>query len=530
MAAPDTDRSRARRIVAALAITQTVGYGTLYYAFAVLLTPLATDLHASTTAVTGTFTASVLASAILAVPVGRRLDRRGGRALMTAGSLLGALLLVAWSQVDNLWQLYAVQVGIGVASAASLYEAAFAVVIAWHEPARRSRALLALTVVGGFASTIFLPLTGWLVEQHGWRTALLVLAGVHAVLTVPLHALVICRPPRAPARPVTHPEPIGLRHVLDDRAFWLLAVGFTANIAAIAILTVHLVGALTSWGHTPTFAANTAGLFGVLSVTGRVVTTGLQRRLSTTTVVVVVFALQAVAAAVLPFTGAGATGAVIAVIGFGLGLGVATIAKPVLLADRYDTRRYATIAGALAVPVTMAKATAPLAAAALHTHFGGYTSVFVTAAGCCALAAAALAATASRSMPQRLGDNDAEERGTQSGDDASGDVEHRVRANPLVQHPHRLVAEGGIGGQRAAQPGADQGADLSRHLVHGGAVDEDPEDEGAGDVHGERAPGKDRVVPRLHGPVGEIAQRSPDGGAEDDEQHGHEAVSRPRPT
>jgi MFS family permease len=98
--------SRPRAIFAALAISQTVGYGALYYAFAVFLTPLAADLHTSTTAITGTFTASVPASAILAVPIGRWLDRHGDRALMTAGSLLGSLLLVAWSQVDSLWQLY----------------------------------------------------------------------------------------------------------------------------------------------------------------------------------------------------------------------------------------------------------------------------------------------------------------------------------------------------------------------------------------------------------------------------------------
>jgi MFS family permease len=171
--------------VAALAITQTVGYGTLYYAFAVFLTPIAADLHTSTTAVTGTFTASVLAAAVVAVPIGRWLDRRGGRALMTSGSLLGALLLAAWSQVHTLTQLYAVQIGIGIGigSAASLYEAAFAVVIAAHTPARRSAAILAITVVASFASTIFLPLTGLLVADHGWRTALLVLAAIQVALT-----------------------------------------------------------------------------------------------------------------------------------------------------------------------------------------------------------------------------------------------------------------------------------------------------------------------------------------------------------
>ncbi len=394
-----SDSGRATAIVAALAVTQTVGYGTLYYAFAVFLVPLAADLRTSTTAVTGTFTASVLASAALAVPVGRWLDRHGGRMLMTAGSVAGALLLVAWSQVHSLGQLYAVQIGIGIASAACLYEAAFAVVIAWHSAARRPAALLAVTVVAGFASTIFLPLTGWLVDRHGWRTALLVLAAIQALTAVPLHAIVLRAAPRSSAGSAApHGPATSLRTVLADRGFWLLAAGFTASTAAIAVVTVHLVAALIAWGHPPAFAATVAGLFGVLSVTGRLVTTGLQRRYGTTTVVTVIFALQGLAAAALPFVGRTAIAAVAAVIGFGIGFGVGSIAKPALLADRYDTRRYATIAGALVIPMTIAKAAAPLAAAGLHTATGGYRAVFLATAASCLIAAGALAA-----VPRRTG-------------------------------------------------------------------------------------------------------------------------------
>jgi MFS family permease len=107
--------------------------------------------------------------------------------------------------VDTLWQLYLVQVGIGAATAASLYEAAMAVIVSWSPPARRSAAILAVTIVAGFASTIFLPLSGWLTGHVGWRHALLVLAAVQA-LTVPLHALVIRRPPRRPAPPGVTPQ------------------------------------------------------------------------------------------------------------------------------------------------------------------------------------------------------------------------------------------------------------------------------------------------------------------------------------
>jgi len=244
-------------------------------------------------------------------------------------------------------------------------------------------------VVAGFASTVFLPLTGWLVHAYGWRTALLLLASIQAVLTVPLHAVVLRAAPPHPAR--SRRPAVPLRKVFTDRAFWLLTAAFTANTAAIAVVAVHLVAALIHWGHPATFAATTAGLFGVLSVTGRLTTTGLQRRYRTIPVVATIFALQGVAAALLPLVGRTSALAVVAVIGFGLGFGVGTIAKPVLLAERYDTRRYATIAGTMVVPITIAKAAGPLAAAWLQST-SGYGPVFAAVAVSCAIAAAALVA------------------------------------------------------------------------------------------------------------------------------------------
>ncbi|MGR6318815.1 MFS transporter [Micromonospora soli] len=156
--------------------------------------------------------------------------------------------------------------------------------------------------VAGFASSIFLPLTGYLVDQHGWRDALLVLAAVHGLTTVPLHALVLRQPRLATTSDSRAQLPrLQLRVVLRDRGFWLLATAFTAHAAAIATFTIYLVAALTSWGHSVALAAAIAGLLGVLSVTGRLVTTALQRRGSTTTIAAAVFALQALAAFLLPW-------------------------------------------------------------------------------------------------------------------------------------------------------------------------------------------------------------------------------------
>ena len=157
---------RGWRIVAALAVTQTIGYGVLYYAFAVLLRPMAETLGASPAAVTGALTASVLAGAAVAVPVGRWLDRHGGRALMTTGSIAATALVLAWSQVRTVGQLYAVMIGIGLTMAMVLYDPALAVVVSWFDERRRANAVLGVILVAGFASTIFFPLTAVLVEHR----------------------------------------------------------------------------------------------------------------------------------------------------------------------------------------------------------------------------------------------------------------------------------------------------------------------------------------------------------------------------
>ncbi|MFI7284343.1 MFS transporter [Micromonospora chersina] len=360
---------------------------------------MAASLDASTTAVTGALTASVLAGALMAIPVGRWLDRHGGRALMTAGSITATALLIAWSQVHTIGQLYAVMIGIGITGAMVLYEPAFAVIVAWFTPDRRPTALLAVTVVAGFASTIFMPLTGLLVAHLGWRGALLTLAAIHGTVTIPLHALTIRTPPHVtaptPAAPPVHaPRQAAARAAMRDRRFWILAAALIAHGAATGTIGIHLVGYLTSRGHPAIFAATTAGLLGVLSVTGRLVLTSARRRLPVTTIVATVFAIQGAAVLAMPLIAGSRAGAVITVTGFGLG--IASLATPALLADRYGTTAYATIAGRLTAPVTTAKAAAPVLAATLLSH-GDYHLLLAAVTTACLLAAVAMRSVGSGS-------------------------------------------------------------------------------------------------------------------------------------
>ncbi|GHJ48197.1 MFS transporter [Catellatospora sp. TT07R-123] len=389
-AAPTRDGGTAasgRRLIAALAVTATVGYGVLFYTFSVVVHPIAADLHTSTAVITGAYTVCVLVAAAAAIPVGRYLDQRPARGIMTASAAVGALAVVVLSQATAVWHVYTAYVLIGLAAAASLYEAAFTVVVHQLGPVRRSSAVLTITVVGGFASTIFIPTTGWLTHTLGWRTALLILAGLHAATTITGHALAVPKTGPPARRAATEQTPAAPHHpsVLRDTGFWLLAVAFVAHGTATSAVSVHLVGYLIDAGHPATTAATIAGMLGALSVTGRIATTAITRRRHITTTTAAVFGLQAAAAAALPLVSGSIAGAVVCVALFGLGFGVGTIARPAILVDRYGTTAYGAISGTLTVPTTIAKAAAPLAAAAVANTLMPAVAVL------CLIAAAAIA-------------------------------------------------------------------------------------------------------------------------------------------
>ncbi|WP_106403140.1 MFS transporter [Actinocorallia populi] len=401
---------RGWRIVGALAVTQTVGYGVLFYSFAVVLGPMSQDLGLPATTASGSLTVALLVCAAVSVPVGRWLDRHGGRALLISGSVAGTVLVAAWSQVDNALQLYLVLAGIGLVSAMVLYEAAFAVVIPWFH-AGRTTALLAITIVAGFASTIFMPLTGLLTQRYDWRTALLALAVIHGAITIPLHLLIrrpsdlgqhpdgADRPPPAADGPLADRASV-LRAAARDPFSWTLGLSLVAHSLTLTMLGVHLVAYLVDLGHTGAFAATATGLLGVLSVTGRLLTTAAARRFTLTAITAAIFTLQAAATLALPLLGGTAWGAVGCVLGIGLGFGIVNIVKPALLAAQYGTAAFATLSGAMIVPMTLAKALGPLAAAALLAATGSYTQVMITAAVLLTVSAAAALAAGRHHRPQ----------------------------------------------------------------------------------------------------------------------------------
>ena len=183
------------RVLLALSIAEPVSWGVLYYAYPVFIGPMEAEFGWSQSEVTGAFSLSLLAAGVAAVPIGRWLDEHDPRWLMTFGSIAAVILLLAWSRIDSLLHLYLVWLGLGVASAAVLYEPAFATVARWFA-SNRARALAVLSFGGGMASVVFLPLSARLVDRFDWRDAVLVLTLILALITIPLHALFVRFPSR----------------------------------------------------------------------------------------------------------------------------------------------------------------------------------------------------------------------------------------------------------------------------------------------------------------------------------------------
>ena len=367
-------------VVAVLSVTETVTWGIIYYGYPVFLRPMEETLGASRVVVTGAFSLGLAVSALAALPAGRWLDRHGPRGLMTLGSCLGTGLCLAWAHVDSVIALYAVWLGMGFAMAATLYEPAFAAVVAWFSTRGRDRALLTLTLAAGLASTIFMPIEAWLLGRWGWRTTVTILAVVLGTVTIPLHALGLRRAPAEPApaaggasRAVSPSFTLGA--AARTPVFWVLAVAFVVGNFATVSVTVHLIPYLTDRGYAPAMAAIMIGWMGAMQLPGRLFFVPIAAWLGPRWVTAGVFAAQAAALAQLPLALVIRT-LVPFVVMFGAANGMSTLARASSIAQIFGARHYGAISGAVALGANGARAVGPVGASLLVVALGSYERVF----------------------------------------------------------------------------------------------------------------------------------------------------------
>jgi len=342
-----------------------------------MLVPLETELGATRAQVAGAYSLGLLMMALVAPAIGRRIDRDLGVPVMRVGLALALAGLVLLACVDSLTLLYLAWGVLGVAMGALLYEPAFGLVNrAIGDDAVRLRALSAVTVIGGLASTVFLPTLAVLVETLGWRQA--ALAGAVAVL---LAGWRLERGVFAGLAPVVVELPVPPRESAAPRrprGFVALSAIFVTGTVSGMALTVLLVPALIERGTPPTWAASALAALGLSQLPGRLWLLRVQRELPAgvlTTLPLVSQALGLMLVAYAPNAVASACGVVV----FGAGAGLQTLLRPWLVRRLFGARDSGALNGHVARSQGVARAFAPLLAAGAATLFGT-AAVFVALA------------------------------------------------------------------------------------------------------------------------------------------------------
>jgi MFS family permease len=387
------ERPRAAMLIAGLGSAQLIAWGALYYAIAVLGEPMRLELGVSRSHVYGAFAWSMLVSGVLAPWAGRRLDRHGGRAVLVASALTGALGFAILAQAQSFASFVIGWSFNGVAMALGLYDTCFAAV-GQVAPRAYRKVLTGVTLIAGFASTVSWPLSHQLLPAIGWRGVCeLYAAGLLACAPLYLVTLPAFRPaaPRHPAHPAVALVRPHVDHAVRRRAR-VLSWAFAGAALIGAAISAHLVGILQALALPVGQAVWVAASIGVLQVIGRVVELLFGARHPPARVGLITFV--GLFAATLLLLAASVQPAL--VFGFALLYGVAngmlTIAKATLPVEMFGTHEIGALLGTFGAPSLVARALAPLGFALLASWAGTFAALSAMASvGLAALGAYVLA-------------------------------------------------------------------------------------------------------------------------------------------
>lgn len=380
---PATRRYYGWRLVVALGITTIISYGSSQYLFGLLVAPLTKEFGWSNAVVGAAYSGTVLVAGFAGLALGRALDRFGARALMSLGSILCGVSLLAMSRVhslvtfDLLWTA-----GMGVGTALTYYPISFTVVANWFER-RRTQALALLTFLGALASPITYPLAGWSIASLGWRETLVVLAGVNLFIALPLNLVFVRRHPEdhglhpdgATEASSWMPESgIALRHAVSGTAFWSLTIALALAYFGSTFVILQHVAYLISRGYEPAVVAGIVGLLGLTYLPARWLIAVAGSRIGTATLLAAAFFLEAIGIAFL-LVARDLAWILAYLLVFGMAYGATAPLRAAIVAERFGRRAYGTIFATQNAIAGIAAALGPIAAGGI-VDVAGYGAAF----------------------------------------------------------------------------------------------------------------------------------------------------------
>ena len=374
---------RAMTFVVWLSIAQTVSWGILFYGFAVFIKPLTEEFGWSKAEITGAFTLCLLVSGLVSISAGGILDRFGGRWLMTGASALGVVLLGAASFTESLLSYYLVWIGIGLVTAATFYPSGFAVVVATLGGRARQGVTL-MTLIAGFASTVFIPLISLLIDQVGWRDSFMYLGIILLATSVPIHGIVL-RQERVPGAGATDRPRIftidlksgPVAAALRNSKFWWIGICFTANSFVMAGVTVHIIPLMLERGFNMATVIATTAMIGPCQVSGRIFVTVFEKWIDFRMAGLISCIFLLIGFALLSFAQPDNSLNFIFPIFYGAALGIITIVRALAVPELIGPAAYGALNGLLGFASAMALAATPVLLSWIWLISGNYTAPLI---------------------------------------------------------------------------------------------------------------------------------------------------------
>lgn len=360
-----------RTLVWGMAGTQLIGWGTVHVPFALMVAPMVAELGWSRVLINGAYTAGLLAAGLAAVPAGRWLDRHGPRALMNTGMLGAALLLFAMSLVQHPVTYVVLWILLGLVQSMCLWNTAMAVVVAEARDVRRT--VTSITFVTGFTVTVFVPLSGALIDLLGWRGALQVLALMQ--FGAAIGTIVMLREARAPARGATMRVGPSLWERAKHPAFLGLALCFSAHAFIGMGLGAHLIPLLRSRDWPEATVLLIAAAHGPAQVGARALLFAAGHRVTMRSVGTIACGLVPIAMLALATGASSMTLTIVFVLCWGMGDGLLTIVRTAGTAEILGREGFGAVSGALSAITVAPRMAAPLLLALLWEAAGGYGPV-----------------------------------------------------------------------------------------------------------------------------------------------------------
>jgi MFS family permease len=347
------------RAVLVLGVTQIVTWGAIYYTPVLIVPLIAKERGWSIAFAMGGFSVGLLATGLVSPYVGRTIDRIGGHVVMGIGSLIGAAGLALITFASHPLAYMAVWVVLGVAMAANLYDSAFATLGRIFGAGAR-RPITALTLAGGFASTVSWPVTHFLIEGVGWQRTYLIYAAVLLLVCAPLHAFALPRYRAHTAVPAPAADGKAAHLPPNGAAFLLVAAAFTAYAFVPSGLAAHLLAIFAREGIDPTTVVWIGALFGPAQVGARLIEFAFGRNVHPLWVARIALMVLLSGFLMLALAGFAVTTAAAFALMFGGANGLITITRGALPLALFGPSGYGRLIGRLAGPFQIMQAAAPL--------------------------------------------------------------------------------------------------------------------------------------------------------------------------